>query len=56
MIGAGILRGSGRQHIGAYVNLVAYYVVAIPVACLATFYFDFGVVVSGGGNCVDLKH
>ena len=45
-IGAGVLRGSGRQHIGAYVNLVAYYVVAIPVGCLATFYFDFGVEVS----------
>ena len=45
VIGAGVLRGSGRQHIGAYVNLVAYYVIAIPVGCLATFYFDFGVQV-----------
>lgn len=36
-VGAGIARGSGWQHIGAYVNLGAYYIVGIPVALLLGF-------------------
>ncbi|KAG8376130.1 hypothetical protein BUALT_Bualt09G0031300 [Buddleja alternifolia] len=34
---SGVARGSGWQHIGAYVNLGAYYVVGIPVALLLGF-------------------
>lgn len=34
---AGVARGSGWQHIGAYVNLGSYYVVGIPVALLLGF-------------------
>ncbi|XP_047334108.1 protein DETOXIFICATION 14-like [Impatiens glandulifera] len=34
---SGIARGSGWQHIGAYVNLGAYYLVGIPVAILLGF-------------------
>ncbi|KAL6529956.1 hypothetical protein OROMI_028601 [Orobanche minor] len=34
---SGVARGSGRQHIGAYVNLGSYYLVGIPVALLLGF-------------------
>ncbi|KAI3451797.1 hypothetical protein Pfo_008462 [Paulownia fortunei] len=34
---SGVARGSGWQHIGAYVNLGAYYLVCIPVALLLAF-------------------
>ncbi|KDN44750.1 MATE efflux family protein [Tilletiaria anomala UBC 951] len=33
-VGGGILRGSGRQHLGAYINLVSYYLAGIPVSIL----------------------
>ncbi|KAK8507827.1 hypothetical protein V6N13_140569 [Hibiscus sabdariffa] len=33
----GVARGTGWQHIGAYVNLGAYYLVGIPVAALLCF-------------------
>lgn len=33
----GVARGSGWQHLGAYVNLGAYYLVGIPVALLLGF-------------------
>ncbi|KAL8472646.1 hypothetical protein ACS0TY_029742 [Phlomoides rotata] len=34
---SGVARGAGWQHIGAYVNLGAYYLVCIPVALLLAF-------------------
>ncbi|PON42143.1 Multi antimicrobial extrusion protein [Trema orientale] len=34
---SGIARGSGSQHLGAYVNLGAYYLVGIPLAVLLCF-------------------
>jgi len=34
----GVARGSGWQHLGAYVNLGSYYLVGIPVAILLGFY------------------
>ncbi|KAL3844908.1 hypothetical protein ACJIZ3_002311 [Penstemon smallii] len=39
---SGIARGSGWQHIGVYVNLVAYYLVGIPVSLLLGFVFHWG--------------
>ncbi|XP_057784278.1 protein DETOXIFICATION 12-like isoform X2 [Salvia miltiorrhiza] len=36
---SGVVRGIGLQHIGAYVNLGAYYLVCIPVALLFAFVF-----------------
>ncbi|KDO18436.1 hypothetical protein SPRG_16206 [Saprolegnia parasitica CBS 223.65] len=39
----GILRGMGRQSIGAYVNAAAYYGVGIPMAALFGFYFEGNV-------------
>ncbi|CAA0839639.1 MATE efflux family protein [Striga hermonthica] len=38
---SGVARGSGWQHIGAYVNLGSYYLVGIPVALLLGFVFHF---------------
>ena len=35
---AGCLRGMGRQHIGAGVNLVAYYIMALPVGIYLAFH------------------
>lgn len=34
---AGILRGQGRQYIGGWVNLFAYYVIALPFSIVAGF-------------------
>ncbi|KAH1072695.1 hypothetical protein J1N35_025023 [Gossypium stocksii] len=34
---AGIVRGIGWQHIGAYANLGAYYLVGIPMGVLGAF-------------------
>lgn len=34
---SGVAKGSGWQHIGAYVNLGSYYVVCIPVALVMAF-------------------
>ncbi|EFH63607.1 predicted protein [Arabidopsis lyrata subsp. lyrata] len=36
---AGVTRGSGRQDIGAYVNLAAYYLFGIPTAIILAFRF-----------------
>ncbi|CAA2978820.1 DETOXIFICATION 14-like [Olea europaea subsp. europaea] len=38
---SGVARGCGWQHIGAYVNLGAYYIVGIPVALLLGFVLHF---------------
>lgn len=52
----GVARGSGRQDIGAYVNLAAYYLFGIPTAILLAFGFKMrgrglwiGITV---GSCV----
>lgn len=34
---SGVARGSGWQHIGAYINLGAFYVVGLPVAIILGF-------------------
>lgn len=36
---AGALRGQGRQHIGSVLNLIAYYIFAVPVALVLSFVF-----------------
>ncbi|KAF7808810.1 protein DETOXIFICATION 14-like [Senna tora] len=38
---SGIVRGSGWQHIGAYVNLGSYYGLGIPIAALLGFWLRF---------------
>lgn len=39
-ITGGILRGQGRQHIGGVMNLVSYYLIALPFAFLLAFHFE----------------
>ncbi|KAF4359745.1 hypothetical protein F8388_008307 [Cannabis sativa] len=39
---SGSVRGSGRQKIGAFANLAAYYLMGIPVALLLAFVFHIG--------------
>ena len=40
---SGILRGLGRQKIGGYVNLFAYYVIAIPISFSTAFALGWGL-------------
>lgn len=37
----GLLRGLGRQEIGGYVNLAAYYIVALPISFGLSFGLDW---------------
>lgn len=34
----GVLRGQGRQHLGAFFNLIAYYVLALPIGITLAFH------------------
>lgn len=38
----GVVRGCGRQKIGAYINLGSYYIVGIPCAVLFAFVLNIG--------------
>lgn len=38
----GVLRGQGRQHLGAAFNLIAYYVLALPLGISLAFKFGQG--------------
>ncbi|KAG9136216.1 hypothetical protein Leryth_003814 [Lithospermum erythrorhizon] len=38
---SGIARGCGWQHIGAYVNLAAFYLFGIPIAIMLSFWVNF---------------
>ncbi|XP_021888327.1 protein DETOXIFICATION 10-like [Carica papaya] len=40
---SGVTRGCGLQHLGAYINFGAYYLVGIPLAGLLGFVLHFGV-------------
>ncbi|GMN52146.1 hypothetical protein TIFTF001_021285 [Ficus carica] len=39
---SGTIRGSGRQKVGAFVNLAAYYIMGIPTAILLAFFYHVG--------------
>ncbi|KAI9319797.1 mate-domain-containing protein [Dichotomocladium elegans] len=43
-VGGGVFRGMGRQHIAAWINLFAYYVVALPVGYMLTFRIGWGLI------------
>lgn len=43
-ITGGILRGQGRQKIGGVLNLISYYVIALPLAFFFAFYVDLGLL------------
>ncbi|KAJ9084441.1 ethionine resistance protein [Entomophthora muscae] len=53
-VSSGILRGQGRQKIGAVANLFAFYVLAIPLAIYLTRVVGFGVEGLWIGTCVAL--
>lgn len=38
VLGAGVLRGQGRQNIGSYFNLLSYYAIALPLGYALAFY------------------
>ncbi|KAL2233358.1 UNVERIFIED_CONTAM: Protein DETOXIFICATION 12, partial [Sesamum indicum] len=38
---SGVLRGCGRLHTGAYVNIAAFYLFGIPIAVTLSFWLDF---------------
>lgn len=40
---AGCLRGQGRQKIGGYINMIAFYCIGLPMAYLLTFHFNMNV-------------
>ncbi|QWU89484.1 hypothetical protein CA3LBN_003807 [Candidozyma haemuli] len=40
----GILRGQGRQKIAGYLNLVSYYVIALPTAIFFAFYLELALI------------
>ena len=40
---AGCLRGQGRQKIGGYINLVAFYCLGVPMAYVLAFLYHLGV-------------
>ncbi|KAF9569921.1 hypothetical protein EC968_002446 [Mortierella alpina] len=42
-VGGGVLRGVGLQHLGAVLNLVAYYLIAFPIGYVLTFKLGFGL-------------
>ncbi|KAK9703010.1 ethionine resistance protein, partial [Basidiobolus ranarum] len=42
-IAGGILRGQGRPSIGAFFNLMGYYVIAVPLGGVLAFQFDMGL-------------
>lgn len=40
---AGCLRGQGRQKLGSSLNLIAYYIITIPLALVLAFKLDLGM-------------
>jgi MATE family multidrug resistance protein len=39
----GVLRGLGRQHLGAFFNVLAYYVLALPLGLTLAFRAGYGL-------------
>lgn len=50
----GVLRGMGRQHLGAAVNVVSYYCFALPLGIYLAFYRNQGLKGLWIGQCVAL--
>ncbi|KAK6453641.1 mate-domain-containing protein [Scheffersomyces xylosifermentans] len=43
VIGAGVLRGQGRQRIGSILNMISYYLIALPVGYFLAFISNLGL-------------
>ncbi|KAI9293670.1 MATE efflux family protein [Neoconidiobolus thromboides FSU 785] len=52
--GSGILRGQGKQKIGAIINIVSWYYFAIPIGMFMAFYLDYGLQGIWMGICIAL--
>ena len=50
----GVLRGMGRQHLGAAVNIVSYYLFALPLGIYLAFQHSWGLKGLWVGQCVAL--
>lgn len=44
----------GRQYIGSYINIVAYYVIAIPISATTAFVFGWGLLGLWSGVAIAL--
>eukprot|EP00842_Homolaphlyctis_polyrhiza_P006696 jgi/Hompol1/7027/HPOL_000292-RA len=53
-IGNGILRGCGKQHQGAYVNLFGYYVLGLPIGIFSAFTLHMGIIGMWSGMTIAL--
>ncbi|KAG0212489.1 hypothetical protein BGX28_006256 [Mortierella sp. GBA30] len=53
-VGGGVLRGVGLQHMGAYLNLIAYYLVAFPLGYILAFKMQWGLEGLWSALCVAL--
>ncbi|RKP10297.1 mate-domain-containing protein [Thamnocephalis sphaerospora] len=53
-VGGGILRGIGQQHIGAYLTIVSYYFISLPLGLYLTFSLDMGLAGLWWGLCLAL--
>jgi multidrug resistance protein, MATE family len=51
-VGSGILRGAGRQSLGAIVNLIAFYLIALPLGWYLCFNQDLGIFGLFLGVCI----
>lgn len=51
-VASGILRGTGKQHIGAVANVVAYYVFGLPLSWVLCFNANLGVIGLMGGVAI----
>ena len=43
LLGAGVMRGAGRQLLASILNLITYWVLGLPLAILLGVYFNLGV-------------
>jgi multidrug resistance protein, MATE family len=50
----GVLRGIGRQYVGAYTNLFAFYIFALPVSFSTSFKLGWGIAGLWAGVTVGL--
>ncbi|KAF9178618.1 hypothetical protein BGZ51_007616 [Haplosporangium sp. Z 767] len=53
-VGGGVLRGVGLQHLGAYLNVIAYYLVAFPIGYILAFKLQWGLEGLWSALCVAL--
>ncbi|CAH6720816.1 ethionine resistance-conferring protein 1 [[Candida] jaroonii] len=43
VLGAGVLRGQGKQRIGSILNMISYYIIALPIGYILAFPYGHGV-------------